>query len=66
MLESAGAPILTCHGRIREQRGRNTNLADWSKNRAVKDSYLFPYLRMETFRFGRMFTSVWKKQVRMR
>ncbi|KAF7291124.1 tRNA-dihydrouridine synthase 1 [Mycena indigotica] len=42
MLERAGAQILTCHGRIREQRGQNSGLASFEHIRAVKQNVSVP------------------------
>jgi tRNA-dihydrouridine synthase 1 len=42
MLERAGAQILTCHGRRREQRGHNMGMADWEQIRAVKRAVSVP------------------------
>ncbi|THU94341.1 FMN-linked oxidoreductase [Dendrothele bispora CBS 962.96] len=43
MLERAGAQILTCHGRLKEQRGQASGLADWSKIKGVKEARLSQY-----------------------
>ncbi|KAJ6606016.1 Dus-domain-containing protein [Mycena vulgaris] len=42
MLERAGAQILTCHGRLREQRGHNAGLASYAHIRAVKQNVSVP------------------------
>ena len=42
MVQSAGASILTVHGRLREQRGHNTGLADWEQIRNVKAALQIP------------------------
>ncbi|OJJ74494.1 hypothetical protein ASPBRDRAFT_193214 [Aspergillus brasiliensis CBS 101740] len=38
MILSAGANIITVHGRRREQKGHNTGLADWSYIRYLRDN----------------------------
>ncbi|KAJ7615121.1 dihydrouridine synthase-domain-containing protein [Mycena rosella] len=42
MLERAGAQILTCHGRRREQRGHAAGLASYAHIRAVKQAVSVP------------------------
>ncbi|KAG8993118.1 hypothetical protein FRB90_000789 [Tulasnella sp. 427] len=42
MMERAGAQILTCHGRTREQRGHKAGLADWQQIAAVKKAVSVP------------------------
>lgn len=42
MIQDAGASILTVHGRLREQKGHNTGLADWLQIKRVKEALSIP------------------------
>jgi tRNA-dihydrouridine synthase 1 len=42
MIQNAGAKILTVHGRLREQKGQFTGMADWSQIEKLKQNLKIP------------------------
>lgn len=42
IIENSGASMLTVHGRLREQRGVNSGVANWEKIRLVREALKIP------------------------